>query len=210
MARHVHALRAVLAVAHLVHVGLPALQEHEREVPLAARLVGGLGLLVGQGAHRAVGIVLEVNHEQIGGHGLVRMAQFSGQVLGDLHGEPREVALAAEVGAQLLREQAVLGELAALAVDVAERPLRVARHVALGVLVGKVELLLGVHVHARHEVEDVQDGVVDLHEGPLATKTVDDQDSESPLASGAKAGKTPNLPRRAQPQPTSGAFRIFP
>ena len=37
------------------------------------------------------------------------------------------------------------------------------RHVVLGVLGGEVELLLGVNVHARHEIEDVQDRVVDVH-----------------------------------------------
>ena len=66
VARHVHALRAALAVAHLVHVGLPALQQHEREVALAPGLVGGSGLLVVHRAHRGVGIVLEVEHQEVG------------------------------------------------------------------------------------------------------------------------------------------------
>ena len=164
MARDVHALRAALAVAHLVHVGLLSLQQHEREVALALAAVRRLGLVVGHLPHRVVGIVLEVHHQEIGRFGLLHAPQLAGDELGHLDGQVDELALAAEVAAQLLGEHAVLGELAALAVDVAERLLRVARHVAFGVLARKVELLLGVHVDARDEVENVQDRVVDLHE----------------------------------------------
>ena len=164
MARDVHALRAALAVAHLVHVGLLGLQQHEREVALALAAVRRLGLVVGHLPHRVVGIVLEVHHQKVGRLGLLHAPQLAGDELGHLDGQVDELALAAEVAAQLLGEHAVLGELAALAVDVAERLLRVARHVAFGVLARKVELLLGVHVDARDEVENVQDRVVDLHE----------------------------------------------
>ena len=66
MARDVHALRAALAVAHLVHVGLLGLQQHEREVALALAAVRRLGLVVGHLPHRVVGIVLEVHHQQVG------------------------------------------------------------------------------------------------------------------------------------------------
>ena len=156
------------ALAHLVQVGRTAFQQHEREVAVAARLVGGLGFLVGHLVHGAVGVVFELDHQQVGRRRLVCTAQLAGQVFGHLHRKPHEIAFAPEIRMQLPCEQAAVDERAAFGVQVAERLLRVAGDVALDVPARKVELFGGVHVHARHEVEDVQDRVVDLHGGAFS------------------------------------------
>ena len=108
-----------VVAAHFVHVGLAALQQNDREVARAAGLVGGLGLLVGHLAHRLIGVAFEIDDEQVGRGRLLHARQFADDELADLLGQPHEIALAAEIGAQLLGEQAVLREGAALAVQVA-------------------------------------------------------------------------------------------
>ena len=110
---------AEIVAAHLVHVGLAALQQNDGEVARAASLVGGLGLLVGHLAHRLIGVAFEIDDEQVSGGRLFHARQLADDKLADLLGQPHEIALAPKIGAELLGEQAVLRERSALAVQVA-------------------------------------------------------------------------------------------
>ena len=161
---------AEIVAAHLVHIGLTALQQDDGEIARAPALEGGLGLLVGHLAHRLIQVALEVDHQQIGGRGLLHARQLVHHELADLLRQSHKIALAAEIGSQFLGEQAVLGEGAALAVQIPHGALRLARHVALRRLVPQIHLGLGKHVHTGHEIEHVQNRLINVHEEPSMRK----------------------------------------
>ena len=112
----------------------------------------------------------EIDDEQVGGGRLFHARQLADDKLADLLGQPHEIALAPKIGAELVGEQAVLRERSALAVQVAERALGLRGDVALGGLVPQIHGHLREHVHAGHEIEHMQNGVVDIHRTPSRGK----------------------------------------
>ena len=173
MAHHVaHSLAAL--VVYVVDVGLLAGEQRDGEEALASAVErgvfhdgGGLGHghveLVGGvlrgGGH---GVALEVGHEQVARFAGLPFAQLGVEELGYLARERHEVA-GLEVVLKLAGEHAVLLELAMLVLGAALGTAQVALHERLDEALSQVELAGGVGGACSLEVEDVQDGVVDVH-----------------------------------------------
>ena len=173
VAHHVaHSLAAL--VVHVVDVGLLAGEQRDGEEALASAVErgvfhdgGGLGHghveLVGGvlrgGGHR---VALKVGHEQVARLAGLPFAQLSVEELGNLAGERHEVT-GLEVVLKLAGEHAVLLELAVLVLGAALGAAQVALHERLDEALSQVELAGGVGGACSLEVEDVQDGVVDVH-----------------------------------------------
>ena len=173
MAHHVaHGLAAL--VVHVVDIGLLAGEQRDGKEALASPIErgvlhdgGGFGHghveLVGGvlrcGGH---GVALKVGHEQVAGLAGFAFAQLSVEELGNLAGERHEVA-ALEIVLELAGEHAVLPELAMLVFGASLGATQVTLHERLDEALSQVELAGGVGGACSLEVEDVQDGVVDVH-----------------------------------------------
>ena len=108
-----------------------------------------LGGIIGQRGHSGrLLLVLEINHEQVAGRGVLHTAELLGHELGHLHGKVYEVVLALEIRAQLSRKPAVREELTAAVIHTSQRMPGNAHDVRFDVLVRQIQLIFGKHVHA--------------------------------------------------------------
>ena len=152
---------AIFAAPDLMHEGGLALKQQQAEVMLAARIVSCglrgcgcrsdllLGGIIGQRGHSGrLLLVLEINHEQVAGRGVLHAAELLGHELGHLHGKVYEVALALEIRAQLRRKPAVREELPAAVIHTAQRMPGNTHDIRFNVLVRQIQLVFGKHVHA--------------------------------------------------------------
>ena len=152
---------AIFAAPDLMHEGRLALKQQQAEVMLAARVVRRslgscgscrdllLGGIIGQRGHSGrLLLVLEINHEQITGGGVLHTAELLGHELGHLHGKVDEATLALEIRAQLHRKPAVREELPAAVIHTAQRMPGNAHDIRFNVLVRQIQLVFGKHVHA--------------------------------------------------------------
>ena len=140
------ARRALLPVFHLMHERHAALKQQHRK---PARVV----------------IVVEIGHEDVCGLELVGTGKLPRKELRDVEREVEEVPLSEEIALELGCKGALVCKRAAAVVPRAARLCQVLGHKRANGARVELELSLREHVHPGVEVQDVQNGMVDIHRG---------------------------------------------
>ncbi|VWM07733.1 Uncharacterised protein [Collinsella intestinalis] len=143
------ALRDVVAdlaalARHLVHEGGAA--RHEQH---------------GEPTH--VIIIVEVGNEHVGGLHFVRFGELGREELRDLLRQVHKLAVAEEIPLELAGEGALFGERRTSIVHTRAGSTQMRTHKRADGTGIEIELALAHHVHGGIEIENMQDGVIDLH-----------------------------------------------